>query len=123
MVDVHGSASAFKRQPNWETIDWSKAEREVKRLQRRIAQAVRESVARQILTTRSTPTTFGCGGNWGQAGPPELDAAHAKSYKPNKGSMTLNIEQTDWPGRAGLERSLSRVSGNYHARFLGGKDS
>ncbi len=42
MVDLHGSASAFKRQPNWETIDWSKAEREVKRLQRRIAQAVRE---------------------------------------------------------------------------------
>src|SRR5258705_4137559 len=42
MVDLHGSASAFKRQPNWETIDWSKAEREVKQLQRRIAQAVRE---------------------------------------------------------------------------------
>ena len=42
MVDLHGSASAFKRQPNWETIDWSKAEREVKRLQRRIAQAVRD---------------------------------------------------------------------------------
>ena len=42
MVDLHASASAFKHQPNWETIDWSKAEREVKRLQRRIAQAVRE---------------------------------------------------------------------------------
>jgi RNA-directed DNA polymerase len=42
MVDLHASASAFKRQPNWETIDWSKAEREVKQLQRRIAQAVRE---------------------------------------------------------------------------------
>jgi len=42
MVDLHASASAFKRQPNWETIDWSNAEREVKRLQRRIAQAVRE---------------------------------------------------------------------------------
>ena len=37
--------------------------------------------------------------------------------------MTLNLEQTDWPGRAGLAGSLSRVSGNYHARFLGGKDS
>src|SRR3989442_15899922 len=42
MVDLHASASAFKRQPNWEAIDWSKAEREVKQLQRRIAQAVRE---------------------------------------------------------------------------------
>ena len=41
-VDLWSSASAFKRQPNWETIDWSKAEREVKQLQRRIAQAVRE---------------------------------------------------------------------------------
>lgn len=38
-------------------------------------------------------------------------------------AMTFNHEQTDWPGRAGLERSLSRVSGNHHARFLGGKDS
>ena len=83
-VDLWSPASAFKHQTdcltkeasNWETIDWPKAEREVKRLQRRIAQAVR-----------------------------------------------LTIEQTDWLGRAGLERSLSRVSGNYHARFLGEKDS
>jgi len=45
-VDLHGSAGAFKpalnRQTNWEAIDWSKAEGDVKRLQRRIAQAVRE---------------------------------------------------------------------------------
>jgi hypothetical protein len=37
--------------------------------------------------------------------------------------MTLNLAQTDWPGRAGFEGNLSRVSGSYHARFLGGKDS
>ena len=37
--------------------------------------------------------------------------------------MTFNRKQTDPFGRAGLERSLSRVSGNIHARFLGGKDS
>ena len=42
---------------------------------------------------------------------------------PMKDAMTFTNEQTDWPGRAGLEGSLSRVSGNYHARFLGGKDS
>jgi hypothetical protein len=42
---------------------------------------------------------------------------------PMKVGMTFNHEQTDWSGRAGLERSLSRVSGNHHARFLGGKDS
>jgi len=38
-------------------------------------------------------------------------------------AMTFNQEPTDRPGRAGLERNLSRVSGNYYARFLGGKDS
>jgi hypothetical protein len=42
---------------------------------------------------------------------------------PMKAAMTFNHEQTDWPGKAGLDWSLSRVSGNYHARFLGGKDS
>ncbi len=42
MVDLHASASAFKHRPNWEAIDWSKTERDVKQLQRRIAQAVRE---------------------------------------------------------------------------------
>ena len=45
-VDLHGSAGAFKHVPDaqtgWETIDWSKAKGDVKRLQRRIAQAVRE---------------------------------------------------------------------------------
>ena len=41
-VDLRASAGAFKHVPNWETIDWPQAEREVKRLQRRIAQAVRE---------------------------------------------------------------------------------
>jgi hypothetical protein len=41
-VDLWASAGAFKHVPNWETIDWSKAQTEVKRLQRRIAQAVRE---------------------------------------------------------------------------------
>jgi hypothetical protein len=39
---------------------------------------------------------------------------------PMKVVMTFNHEQTDWPGRAGLEGSLSRVSGNYHARSLAG---
>ena len=45
-VDLHGSAGAFKHVPDgqtdWAIIDWSKAEGDVKRLQRRIAQAVRE---------------------------------------------------------------------------------
>ena len=49
-VDLWSPASAFKHQTdcltkeasNWETIDWPKAEGEVKRLQRRIAQAVRD---------------------------------------------------------------------------------
>jgi RNA-directed DNA polymerase len=45
-VDLWASAGAYKHGPNgqsnWETIDWLKAEREVKRLQRRIAQAVRD---------------------------------------------------------------------------------
>jgi len=47
-VDLWASAGAFKHVPNrqetsqWETINWSKAEGEVKRLQGRIAQAVRE---------------------------------------------------------------------------------
>ena len=41
-VDLHGSAGAFKHVPDWETIDWSKVQADVKRLQRRIAQAVRE---------------------------------------------------------------------------------
>ena len=49
-VDLWAPASAFKHETNrptkeashWETIDWPKAEGEVKQLQRRIAQAVRE---------------------------------------------------------------------------------
>src|SRR5439155_16369650 len=53
--------------------------------------------------TRSTPTTFGCGGNWGPAGPPELDAAHAKSYKPNKGSYDVK-HRTDGLARKGWFR-------------------
>jgi RNA-directed DNA polymerase len=46
VVDLWASAGAFKhvpqRQTEWATINWSKAEGEVKRLQRRIAQAVRD---------------------------------------------------------------------------------
>src|SRR5947199_8797881 len=53
--------------------------------------------------TRSTPTTFGCGGNWGPAGPPELDAAHAKSYTPNKGSYDVK-HRTDGLARKGWFR-------------------
>ena len=49
-VDLWAPASAFKHgtdrptkeASHWETIDWPKAEGEVKQLQRRIAQAVRE---------------------------------------------------------------------------------
>jgi RNA-directed DNA polymerase len=48
MVDLQASASAFKHTTNrreasqWEAINWFKVEGEVKRLQRRIAQAVRK---------------------------------------------------------------------------------
>src|SRR6266446_4857280 len=52
--------------------------------------------------------------------PPRLNLTLPKqrATNPTKVRMTLNIGRTDWLGRAGLERNLSRVSGNYHARFL-----
>jgi hypothetical protein len=52
-----------------------------------------------------------------------LTSAMPRDTTPIKVVMTFDHEQTDRPGRAGLEGSLSRVSGNHHARFLGGKDS
>ena len=68
-VDLHAGAGAFKHETNrpvavnWETIDWLQAERDVRRLQRRIAQAVREKhmgKARELchILTRSQPAKW-----------------------------------------------------------------
>ncbi len=88
-VDLRAPASAFKhvREANakWESIPWQKAEAEVKRLQRRIAQAVREKRWGKVrvlcrILTRSQPAKW----------------LAVRRVITNKGARTPGVDNTLW---------------------------
>jgi RNA-directed DNA polymerase len=85
-IDLHGSIGASGRNPHdWDAINWPRIEKDVRRLQRRIAQAVKANQWGKVKTlgrilTRSRPARL----------------LAVRRVTTNKGSRTPGVDNVLW---------------------------
>jgi RNA-directed DNA polymerase len=95
------SLGASSTSANWDAIDWQPLEVNVRRLQMRIAEAARE-------------------GRWGKVKALQWLLAHSFSAKL---LAVRRVKDVVTGSDRGPSKGLSRVKGNFHARFLGDCDT
>lgn len=94
------SLGASSTSANWDAIDWQPIEANVRRLQMRIAKATRE-------------------GRWGKVKALQWLLTHSFSAKLLAVRRVVRATDGVTGSDLGPLNGLSRVKGNFHARFLG----